>query len=308
MKLGVYFGWHAHPWEELLALVRRAEALGYAAAFVDGDVSMLEQRHDADLLDGWTVTTTLLAQTHRIAIGSLRLVHQWNAARLAQAVATAERIAPGRLRFQISIGDRPIDARFGFPTLSTVERIEWLDETLDALRALWRGEVVTRQGRHVRLAAARVRPTPPDGRIPISIAARRPRMLEVVATHADVWDVNLPPIPARVRRAAEQLVAACERRGRDPGEIARSMLIHVRLEERPDPGVALKEFRRLNPWFRSIPDREVAAALVLGDAAGCRARLAEIAETLDLALPVLDLSGLAPAPTTQLLEALEPGE
>ena len=73
-------------------------------------------------------------------------------------------------------------------------------------------------------------------------------------------------------------------------------------------GIALKEFRRLNPWFRSIPDREVAAALVLGDAAGCRAQLAEISETLDLALPVLDLSGLAPAPTTQLLEALEPGE
>ena len=43
-------------------------------------------------------------------------------------------------------------------------------------------------------------------------------------------------------------------------------------------------------------------------AAHCRARLAEIAGSLDLALPVLDLSGLAPAPTTELLEALRPGE
>lgn len=308
MKLGVYFGWHAHPWQELLALVRRAEALGYAAAFVDGDATMLEQRHDADVLDGWTVTTTLLAQTRRIAIGSLRLVHHWNTARLAQAVATAERIAPGRLRFQISIGDRPVDARFGFPALPTLERIEWLDETLDALRALWRGETVTRSGHHVRLDAARVRPVPPNGRIPISIAARRPRLLEVVAAHADVWDVNLPPIPGRVRRAGEQLAAACERRGRDPGEIARSMLIHVRLEERPDAAAALPAFRRLNPWFHSLPDAEIRAALVLGKAAHCRARLAEIAESCDLALPVLDLSGLAPAPTTQLLEALGPGE
>ena len=31
----------------------------------------------------------------------------------AQATASAERIAPGRLRFLISIGDRPHDERFG---------------------------------------------------------------------------------------------------------------------------------------------------------------------------------------------------
>ena len=46
MKLGVAFAWHGHPWEELLDLVRRAEALGYAAVFVDGDGSMLAERPD----------------------------------------------------------------------------------------------------------------------------------------------------------------------------------------------------------------------------------------------------------------------
>ena len=44
VKLGVAFGWYAHPWETLLELVETAEALGYAAAFVDGDVSMLGGR------------------------------------------------------------------------------------------------------------------------------------------------------------------------------------------------------------------------------------------------------------------------
>ena len=43
MKPAVYFGWHTHGWEDLLALTRRAEALGYAAVFIDGDVSMLQQ-------------------------------------------------------------------------------------------------------------------------------------------------------------------------------------------------------------------------------------------------------------------------
>ncbi len=81
MRLGVAFGWHSFAWEELAALVERAEALGYAAAYVDGDVSMLGVRRDADVLDGWTVTTALIARTRRIPIGSLRLVEHWNAAR-----------------------------------------------------------------------------------------------------------------------------------------------------------------------------------------------------------------------------------
>ena len=65
MKLGVALGFHVHPWEELLGLVRYAEQLGYTAAFVDGDVSMLGESNQADALDGWTVTTALLAHTRK---------------------------------------------------------------------------------------------------------------------------------------------------------------------------------------------------------------------------------------------------
>ena len=52
MSWGVAFAWHVHPWEDLLDLVRRAEEFGYAAAFVDGDVTMLKTRKDAAVLDG----------------------------------------------------------------------------------------------------------------------------------------------------------------------------------------------------------------------------------------------------------------
>ena len=71
MKLGVALGWHALAFEELLGLVRRAEASGYAAAYVDGDVSQLESRGEGDVLDGWTVTTALLAQTSGASPSSL---------------------------------------------------------------------------------------------------------------------------------------------------------------------------------------------------------------------------------------------
>jgi alkanesulfonate monooxygenase SsuD/methylene tetrahydromethanopterin reductase-like flavin-dependent oxidoreductase (luciferase family) len=297
VKLGVYLGGHVHPWPELLSLVRLAEQHGYEAAFVDGDTTMHGRR---DAMDGWTLTVALLAKTRRIAVGSLRLVHHWNAARLAQAVATAERIAPGRLRFQIAIGDRRTDARFGLELPPPGERIAWLEETLDALRALWRGETVTRRGRFVRLDGARAGPAPPAGGPAVAIAARRPRMLELVATHADVWEMNLPAVASRV------VEAACARHGRDPTSIARSMLIYTRLAERPDPGPFLVDYRRLNPWFGDVPDDEAAAALVVGEAADCRRRLAELARELHVDHPVLDLSGLDAACSRRVMEACSP--
>lgn len=307
MRLGVAFGWHSLAWEDLLALVRQAEAQGFDTAYVDGDVSMLGSRRDADVLDGWTVTIALLAATSRIRIGSIRLVHHWNAARLAQAAASAERIFPGRLRFFVSIGERPEDTRFGLPQPPAGERIAWLDETLDAVRALWRGEEVTRKGRFVSLDRARVRPTPPRGALPIEIGARRPRLLRVVARHADAWNVNLPPVAARVARAAQALADACARVGRDPAAIARRMLIFSRVRARPDLAAALAEFRRLNPWFEDVPDAEIGPVLAVGEAAACRARIESLRASLALELPILDLTGADREAARVTLEAFPAG-
>jgi alkanesulfonate monooxygenase SsuD/methylene tetrahydromethanopterin reductase-like flavin-dependent oxidoreductase (luciferase family) len=293
LRLGVALGWHSLAFEELLDLVRHAEAAGFAAAFVDGDVSQIPSRGQADVLDGWTVTATLLARTERIQIGSLRLAHHWNAARLAQAAATLERIAPGRLRFLISIGGQPADRSFGLPFPSARERIAWLDETLCAIRRLWQGERVTTCGKYVRLSDARVRPCPPGGRLPIAIAAARPRMLELVAAHADVWDINLPPIRERVRAAERGLAAACQRCERDPTEIRRSMWIFTRPGADPrDPGLR-REFRQLNPWFRDVPDAQLGEAIVTGPPESCQQRIREVAREFRLELPVADLSGLS---------------
>jgi alkanesulfonate monooxygenase SsuD/methylene tetrahydromethanopterin reductase-like flavin-dependent oxidoreductase (luciferase family) len=304
VKLGVAFGWYTHSWETLAELVETAEALGYAAAFVDGDVSMLGGSREVDVLDGWTVTIALLARTQRIQIGSMRLVHHWNAARLAQAAATAERIAPGRLQFLISIGDRTHDERFGLRRPSAAERVLWLDEMLTAIRGLWRGESVSMNGRFVQLDGARIQPAPPAGRIPISIAGRRPKVLELVATHADRWEINLPPLPDRVAEASAVLENACRKRGRDPAEIERSMWIFTRVQKSDDPARAIDEYRRLNPWFGELSDDECAAATVVGSAEHCQTRLAALVDELDLDFPVIDLSGLGAEASRATLEGM----
>lgn len=307
MTLGVAFGGHVHPFEDLLALVRRAEALGYRAAYVDGDVSVVPSRGEGDVLDGWTATVAICLRTERIEVGSLRVAHQWNAARLAQAAATLERIAPGRLRFLISIGGQPADRRFGFPALGAGTRIEILDETLAAIRRLWAGESVDFEGRHVRLRSARVRPCPPPGRPPIEIAARRPRMLRLVARHARRWEMNLPPVRRRVREAEAALERACEAEGRDPKEIGRSMWIFARLGDRRDAKLR-EEYRRLNPWFGDLAEAELDEAIAAGSPEALRERLGELQHAHRLELPVLDLSSLPRAASERILEACAPGE
>lgn len=306
MKLGVAFAWHHLAWPDLLAAVQKAEALGFAAAFVDGDVSQLPSRGDHDILDGWTATTALLAKTERIEIGSIRLVYHWNAARLAQAVATLERIEPGRLRFMISIGGQASDRRFGFPRLGAGERIHWLEETLEVVGRLWSGDRVDFDGSYVTVSGAQVRPTPAAGRFPIQIAARGRRLLEVVATHADRWDINLPPIRERVAAAATHLERACERIGRDANAIERSMWIFTRIGNGPEDPAVQAEFRRLNPWFSEIPDAELPRAILAGTPEACRERLEAMADELSLALPVLDLSGLSADEVSRQLDQLAP--
>ena len=131
-------------------------------------------------------------------------------------------------------------------------------------------------------------------------------MLERVAAHADLWEVNLPPLATRVAAAAATLAEACGRLGRDPDEIGRSLWIFTRICSAPDHAASLREYRRLNPWFDGIPDHEIAAGLVLGNADECRRRLAELRDELALDLPVVDLSGLAVGPARRLLEGLAP--
>jgi len=306
VKRGVCLCWHTFSFEELLDLTTHAEALGYDAVYVDGDVSQLASRGDADVLDGWTLTTALLARTERIEVGSIRLVHHWNAARLAQAVATLERIAPGRQRFLISIGGQPADRRFGLALPGAAERITWLDETLDAVRALWRGEDVTRQGRYVQLDGARIRPLPPPGRPGIELAAGDSRLLDLVATHADAWNVNLPPIASRVTHAAARLDDACRARGRDPATIRRVQWIFLRPHGGTRDPATQAEFLRWNPWFAQLPQAELADAFVAGELSSCRASFESRARELRLDLPVADLSGLTHDAARRVLDALRP--
>jgi alkanesulfonate monooxygenase SsuD/methylene tetrahydromethanopterin reductase-like flavin-dependent oxidoreductase (luciferase family) len=246
----------------------------------------------------------MLARTARIEIGSIRIARHWNAARLAQAVATAEVIVPGRLRFLISIGAQPADRRFGFAMPPPSERIAWLDELLSALRRLWAGESVTLHGRFVMLDEAIVRPLPRGGRMPIEVGGAGDRLLAVIARQADRWDMNVPAVAARTRAAMARLDAACALAGRDPATIGRSQWILARPGRSPEDPALAADFRRWQPWFRDLLDAERAEAILAGPIPVCRERIAILRRDLGIDLPVLDLAGLTQVEAETALEAM----
>jgi len=303
--LAAAFTWHQLSFEELLGLVQRAEALGYAAAYVDGDVSQLATNGERDVLDGWTVTTALAQRTSRIQLASIRLVHYWNAARLAQSLATFERIAPGRQRAFLAIGAHPADRAFGLPYPPVADRIAWLGETLAALRALWHGAPVTQRGHFVALEGARVRPalaSPPL----IELAAAGPRMLALVAEHADAWNINVPPLAERIAAADAAFAGACAARGAASRNVARVLQIFARPALAAGDPALLGAFRRFHPWFADVADADVPRAVLCGGPAAARAQLDRMRGDFRLDLPVVDVTGLPAAAAAAALETLAP--
>jgi alkanesulfonate monooxygenase SsuD/methylene tetrahydromethanopterin reductase-like flavin-dependent oxidoreductase (luciferase family) len=283
-KSGVVFGGHRHSWPDLLELTRAAEDLGAEVVLIDGDTSFRPSRPDASVLHSWSATLALLARTRRVSVGSMRIVSHWNTTQLAAAIATAEAIAPGRLRFLISIGGQGADRRVGLhPDLGAGDRTRWLDEMLDALPALWRGEPVERRGRFVSLEAHLA---PLENAPPVEIGGRGPLLLDLVARRADRWDINLPPVPRLIEAADATLASACNAVGRDPDEIGRSMWITLRVDRELDDDLC-REYRRINPWFPMLRDDEL-----------------EIRTTLRVDLPLLDLSGLALEESLRTLDRL----
>src|SRR6185369_12608031 len=120
--------------------------------------------------------------------------------------------------------DPEIEA-FGYPTDHKVGRFE---ESLAVITDLIRDGRADLDGRFmtardaVLLLLAR-----PD--LPILVAAKGPRMLELAARHADAWNLAWFGLPdERLARVRGELEATIERVGRDPATLEVTVGITVR--------------------------------------------------------------------------------
>ncbi|HVA87165.1 MAG TPA: LLM class flavin-dependent oxidoreductase, partial [Candidatus Saccharimonadales bacterium] len=133
-----------------------------------------------------SVLAGLAAVTARVELGTLVFSTSFRApALLAKIAATIDAIAGGRLILGVGCGwHEPEYQAFGFPFDHRVGRF---DEALQIIAPLVRGERVTFEGRWNAVTDSVLLP-PPVRPIPILVAAKGERMLQLTVRHANQWN------------------------------------------------------------------------------------------------------------------------
>ena len=211
------------PWPVLVERWQYFEALGFDSVW-DCDHYIQPSRPTGPYFEGWTLLAGLAARTERIRVGVLVSSNTFrHPALLAKEAVTVDHISNGRLELGLGAGWYvPEHEKFGLDFPSPAELVGRFREAVEIVDGLLRNEVTSYEGRYYRLREAPFRPGPVQRpRPPLTIGAKGPRMLEIVARHADAW--NSSGTVEEVRARNRVLDEKCAAIGRDPAEIVRSL-------------------------------------------------------------------------------------
>lgn len=210
-------------WDETLAQWQRFEALGFDSVW-NCDHFQRPSDPAGPHMDAWMVLAGVAACTSRIRIGVLVSGNTFrHPALLAKEAVTVDHISGGRMELGIGTGWFKLEHEsFGFPFPDSRELVDRFEEAVEIVDLLMRQDVTTYDGRYYQLKEAPFRPRPvQQPRPPLTLGAHGPRMLRLVAKHADRWNSYGSVDEMRARN--EAIDRNCAEIGRDPGSIVRSL-------------------------------------------------------------------------------------
>jgi alkanesulfonate monooxygenase SsuD/methylene tetrahydromethanopterin reductase-like flavin-dependent oxidoreductase (luciferase family) len=216
------------PWERLRAMALAAESSGLDSIW-GADHLIYHGERTEGFRECWTLLSAIAAITERVEIGPLVLAVPFrNPALTAKMAAELDEVSNGRLILGLGCGwHEPEFDDFDYPFDHRVGRFE---EALDVILPLIREGQVDVTGQWHR-ASTVLNPRGPRGaNLPILIAGKGPRMLGLVARHADAWNAAWYGRPERATGLDERLAdldAALAEAGRDPASISRTAGVFV---------------------------------------------------------------------------------
>ena len=217
----------------MLARVCETESLGfdgfYGVDHVFGLLDIAQPPHEA-----YTMLAALAPFTQSLRLGVMVCGNTYrNPAFLLKQAITVDHISGGRIDFGVGAGwlEREHEA-YGFPFPSAKERVDRFAEALEIWELLQSQERTTYDGTCYQIADAPLEPKSLQSRLPLLIGGSGPRMLKLIARHADIW--NMVGTPEEVAAVNMRLTAACDAINRDPATLIRTVSPSLNLLESPE--------------------------------------------------------------------------
>jgi alkanesulfonate monooxygenase SsuD/methylene tetrahydromethanopterin reductase-like flavin-dependent oxidoreductase (luciferase family) len=149
---------------------------------------------------------------------------------LAKALATLDRVTGGRLDVGLGAGwYEPEYLAIGLPGMPTPGvRLQRLREATEIITALLEGEEVSYDGEYFKTISAYIEPVPVQRpRPPVFLGGKGDRLLATVADVADGWNTCWIWTTEAYRERLDVLDRACEKAGRDPASVTRSLGLYA---------------------------------------------------------------------------------
>jgi alkanesulfonate monooxygenase SsuD/methylene tetrahydromethanopterin reductase-like flavin-dependent oxidoreductase (luciferase family) len=251
-------------YEAIRAVAVAAEQTGFDSVWVYDHLLFRFGGETSGIHECWTILSAVAEATRRVELGTIVMCTGFrNAALLAKMAATLDHVSGGRLILGIGSGwhDPEFEA-FGYPTDHKVSRFE---EALTVITDLVRTGRADVDGTYVTSRDVVLRP-PARPDMPILVASKGPRMMDLTAQHADAWNAAWFGEPdERLAGRRADLAAACARVGRDPATLTITVGIEVRY---PDAvGAAPPDPDDHSPFLSGTPE-VIAAGLRMHAQAG----------------------------------------
>ncbi len=236
VQFGILLWSQAASWNEMLDAAKRVDRLGYAHLWTWDHLYAIFGDPYQDFFEGYSLLSSWARETERTRLGLLVGANTFrNPGIVAKSITTIDHASDGRAILgiggawmDIEHQQHGIDFGSGFG-----QRLDWLDESTAAMRALLDGETVTSPADgHYKFDGLRHHPLPVQRHLPIMIGGSgEKKTLRTVAKYADMWN-GMGPLDT-MRHKVEVLKAHCEDVGRDPSEIEFTLGIKATIRDNP---------------------------------------------------------------------------
>ncbi|MEL6980952.1 MAG: LLM class F420-dependent oxidoreductase [Actinomycetota bacterium] len=254
--------------DKVVAQAKAAEAAGFDRVMVMDHFYQLPGigAPSEPMFEAYTLLSALAQHTESVRLSALVTGNTYrHPTLLAKTITALDHVSGGRATLGIGCGWFELEHQsLGYEFGTFTDRFEKLEEALQIIVPMLRGETVSLDGKHYQVTDAMNFPAP-ISRVPIMIGGSgEKKTLRMVAQYADESNLSSGPIE-EIPRKLEALAAHCERLGRDRSEIDVTKLTMVLVAPTMEEAEAdLKEIAAVKGWSDEVAEM-AKAILIYGD-------------------------------------------